>query len=73
MTHIPGVPWKKGKACLIIIIFFFFFFFLLRFFFVVMEPLLKPLHLKLLSFPSSERLGILGKKEFYLERGMIIF
>ena len=47
MTHIPGVPWKKGKACLIIIIFFFFFFFLLRFFFVVMEPLLKPLHLRL--------------------------
>ena len=51
MTHIPGVPWKKGKACLIIMIiiifFFFFFFFFLRFFFVVMEPLLKPLHLRL--------------------------
>ena len=50
MTHIPGVPWKKGKACLIImiiIIFFFFFFFFLRFFFVVMESLLKPLHRRL--------------------------
>ena len=54
MTHIPGVPWKKGKACLIImimimiiIIFFFFFFFFLRFFFVVMEPLLKPFHHRL--------------------------
>ena len=50
MTHIPGVLWKKGKACLIImimIIFFFFFFFCFRFFFVVMEPLLKPLHLRL--------------------------
>ena len=50
MTHIPGVPWKKGKACLIIIIiiiFLFFFFFFLRFFFVVMESLLKPLHLRL--------------------------
>ena len=45
MTHIPGVPWKKGKACLIIMIIIIFFCF--RFFFVIMEPLLKPLHLRL--------------------------